>query len=252
MTGIPYSDTNEYLIEHGKCCACGAPLKDSDNVNMVMLSKKAKWKNPVWGNLLAYREDAGYALGVVCDNCVNEETGQILHPVKHAVEVQGGPGIKTPRNIFYHKVEDLEDGEPSDLEGNAGRLAGQIKQDLEKDNEDIIMLTRRDAEEINERLLRQSECYLMLINQSFVDGLKNPMDEQHHDIMRQIEVAVDTKKITVIIYDKEVTPEDIKYVEQITANLDVKATMTHDFNLSSEELSKTVGEIILKNFGEQN
>ena len=106
------SDINEYLIENGKCCVCDNPLKDSGHVNMVMLSKKAVWKYPIWGNLLAKEETAmGYALSMVCDDCVNEETGQIKNPVKYAVEVQGGED-GTLRAIFYHDAHELEDGEP--------------------------------------------------------------------------------------------------------------------------------------------
>ena len=101
---------------------------------MVMLTKKAVWKYPIWGNLLAKEETSmGYALGIVCDDCVNDETGQIKTPIKYAVEVQGGEPVewavsdghtkgmvspvKTTRFILYHDVNDLEDGEP-DLSNN--------------------------------------------------------------------------------------------------------------------------------------
>lgn len=116
------SDINEYLIAEGHCCACDNPLKESGHVNMIMLTKKAPWKYPRWGNLLAEEGgEIGYALSVVCDDCVNEETGQIKTPIKYAVEVQGGEqvegskftdGLRTKRFILYHDVNDLEDGEP--------------------------------------------------------------------------------------------------------------------------------------------
>lgn len=270
------SDINEYLIAEGKCCACDAPLKDSGNVNMVMLSKKAVWKYPIWGNLLAEKGTSmGYALGIVCDNCVNEETGQILTPIKYAVEVQGGEpvewavsdghtenaltGIKTTRFILYHDANDLEDGEPN-MAGAAESMALQMKADMERDKilnavwgaspNDPIAVAQRGTgavEHANETMLRQSVYYLMLINQSYINGLRDPRDIRHHDLIRQLEVTREMKKPTVIIFDETITDEDRLYIEQMTANLDVRATMTHDFTVESADLQERVRKL-LKSF----
>jgi hypothetical protein len=250
---------NAFLIEKGKCCACDTPLKDSGHVNMVMLSKKAPWKYPIWGNILV-EGSLGHALGVVCDECVNEETGQIKHPIKYAIEIQGGEpvaeGILTEKFIIYHDAHDLEDGEPEIPKGAAESMALQMKADMERNKvlnavtaimpDDPIAVAYRGAmEDANAKMLRQSAYYLMLINQSYVRGLKDPQDPQHHDFITQLEIAYEMQKPTVIIYDETITDEQRLYVEEVTANLDVRATMTHDFSVQSEDLQEKVRKLLV-------
>lgn len=255
------SDINEYLIENGKCCACDAPLKDSGHVNMVMLTKKAPWKYPIWGNLLAEKETAmGYALGMVCDECVDDEKGKIKKPIKYAVEVQGGEPVEgsllsdkifTKRFILYHDAHALEDGEPTMKVDIAEKMAA----DLERDEmftatkmvfPDDVGAMRLDAEFINEKMLSQSAYYFMLINKSYVNALKDPTNSQHHDLLRQLEVAAKMKKPTVIVYDETVTQEDREYLGHMMGNLDVRAVMTHNFRegYEDQDLSDKVGELL--------
>lgn len=89
----------EMLHRDAKCCACGDPMDSSYNVNVLMIHKKAKWKNPIWDNLLLKPgiERIQRALAVVCDDCKDNGT----QPVE-AIEITGD-------KILYHKVTELED-----------------------------------------------------------------------------------------------------------------------------------------------
>jgi len=254
-------DIQEYVIQNGKCCACEAPLKDSAHVNMVMISKKAMWKYPIWGNILAKEDTAmGYACGIVCDNCVDNKTGQIKKPIKYAIEVQGGdkvaPNFHTARVILYHDVNDLEDGEPEIPRESAEAMALQMKADLERDQllnaitgilpDDPVAVAYRGAmEEANENMLRQSANYLMLINQTYVNSLRNPDAAQHHDAFNQLAIAAERQMPTIMIFDETITPEDREYVKQMTAKLNVKAEMTHDFRVQSAELHEKVRQLLV-------
>ena len=260
------SDINEYLIERGRCCACDTALKGSGHVNMVMLSKKAPWKFPRWGNLLSKGGEIGYALGVVCDDCVNEETGQINQPIKYAIEVQGGEplkwavsegfenieenhdsGVRTTRFILYHDVDDLKDGQP-EFDNDPEEVALQLHKEFNKEHDltSLIAMQGLDAEKINAIGLRQSAYYLMLISHTYVKGIQDPNDPQHYDLINQIEIAAEGKKPTIIIYTETVTPEDKEIVELFTKNLDVRATITHTFTEGAidEELTKKIGDLL--------
>lgn len=266
-------EIHEYLIEEGKCCACDAELKlGTKFVNMVMLSKKAPWKYPIWGNILAEKETSmGYAIAVACDACVDEETGQIKNPIKYAIEVQGGEQVEgsppsdklfTKRFIMYHKVEDLEDGKPT-LKSPIKDLAHQLKADLERDNllkvfqtilpDDPIAVSYRGAmEETNEEMLRQSAFYVMLINQTYINGLKDPEDAQHHDLIRQLMVVRETCKPTVMIFDETITDEDRDYIDGFIEGLglDIRETITHDFSVKSPEFQEKITKL-LQSLGEE-
>jgi len=80
-----------------KCCACGGSLEKSSHINMVALMKVAKWKFPVWGNLLI--RVWGLAVAVLCDDCVKAKKKP-----KYAVEWNDDLSV-----VKYHPVESLED-----------------------------------------------------------------------------------------------------------------------------------------------
>lgn len=102
----------EFLKEAGKCCICEAPLSESENTNMVMLNKIAKWEQPSWGNVLSSNlEGFKFALAVACDNCVDPETGKVIGgDVKFAIEV--ATNIEGEQRLSYHDVTKLRDGRP--------------------------------------------------------------------------------------------------------------------------------------------
>ena len=86
-----------------KCCSCGGSLMNSENMNGVMLNKKATWQHPTWGNVLV-AGSGGRASAVVCDQCVKRasETGE--WNIKYAIEWDGKYA-----EFKYHLVDDLED-----------------------------------------------------------------------------------------------------------------------------------------------
>lgn len=232
-------EISEYILQNGKCCACEGTLQGS-HLNMVTIPKIATWEYPVWGNVLDKNGMAlKYACAIVCDNCVNEQTGQITAPIRFAMDVGG-----TPRRIVYYTVEDLEDGEP-DLELDpVEATALDIFTHLENIENLRTAVAIRDAEEINEVLLKQSTYYLMLINNSYINAIQDPTDPQHFDLIRQLEVAQSGKKPTVVIYDETVSEEDKEKAAYFLRNLDVRKVMTHDFMKEDDELAKKVGEIV--------
>lgn len=232
-------EISEYILQNGKCCACEGILKGS-HLNIVILSKIATWEYPAWENIFDKNRTAlKYACAIVCDNCVNEQTGEILTPIKYAMDVGG-----TPRRIVYYKVEDLEDGEP-DLELDpAEATALGVFTHLENIEDLRTAVALRDAEEINEVMLKQSAYYLMLISNSYINAIQDPTDPQHFDFIRQIEVAQSGKKPTVVIYDETVSEEDKEKAAYFLRNLDVRKVMTHDFTKEDDELAKKVGEIL--------
>ena len=83
------------LIEKNmKCCACCKPLKDSKNLHIVLLERKAKWKDNTWGTIA---RTSGYALAVVCDECAKKG----IEP-RYAVE------MSKKGEVRYHPVSELE------------------------------------------------------------------------------------------------------------------------------------------------
>jgi hypothetical protein len=88
------------IIEKGKCCCCGIPLKEAKHLNGLHVNVQATWEFPIWGNLLSGIENMACAF--TCDNCY--EVGQIKPvPVKNVVEFRGN-------EILYHPVE-IQDGQ---------------------------------------------------------------------------------------------------------------------------------------------
>ena len=83
-----------------KCGACEAPLKDSKQVNVVLLLKEAEWQFPNWGNILLGIR--GFASSVLCDKCVKEHK-------KPKLAVEWNP---TTHAITYHPVDKLKDVDP--------------------------------------------------------------------------------------------------------------------------------------------
>lgn len=108
------------LLEKGKCCICEDSLKNSKHINLANMDKYAEWKFPSWGNILAKdpEKQGGRAVAILCDNCVNAETGRVKGEAKYAIEVitydTTGPGKVF--EIKYHKVEDLKDAPEIKLE----------------------------------------------------------------------------------------------------------------------------------------
>ena len=84
----------ERISEGVKCCACCKPLKNSKNLHIVFLERKAKWKDNTWGTIAG---TSGYALAVVCDECAKRG----IEP-KYAVE------MSSKGEARYHPVNELE------------------------------------------------------------------------------------------------------------------------------------------------
>jgi len=91
------TDTEEWVerISEGvKCCACCKPLKNSKNLHIILLERKAKWKDNTWGTIAG---TSGYALAIVCDECAKKG----IEP-KYAVE------MSKKGEVRYHPVSELE------------------------------------------------------------------------------------------------------------------------------------------------
>jgi len=84
----------ERISEGVKCCACCKPLESSKNLHVVLLERKAKWKDNTWGTIAG---TSGYALAVVCDECAKRG----IEP-KYAVEMSNKSEVR------YHPVNELE------------------------------------------------------------------------------------------------------------------------------------------------
>ena len=84
----------ERISEGVKCCACCKPLKKSKNLHIVLLERKAKWKDNTWSTVAG---TSGYALAVVCDECAKRG----IEP-KYAVE------MSSKGEVRYHPVNELE------------------------------------------------------------------------------------------------------------------------------------------------
>jgi len=89
----------------------------------------------------------------------------------------------------------------------------------------------RDAADINSKMLEQSKFYLMLINEEYLLGLRDPRDSQHQDFLRQLEIARRMKKKTLIVYDEEsVSPQELKQLrEEFMQGIDVHDCIPVDF-----------------------
>lgn len=109
------TDWSELLLKNGKCCICEHPLKGSEHINMLNLDKYVEWKFPQWGNILAKdpKKQGGRAVAIACDDCINEDTGEIKAPVKFAVEIE--KKNEDTISIKYHKLEDLKDSPKIEL-----------------------------------------------------------------------------------------------------------------------------------------
>jgi len=80
-----------------KCCFCGGSLENSKHVNVVCLMKEARWRFPVWGNVLL--GVTSFASAILCDKCVEEKKEP-----KFAVEWTQNLTV-----VKYHSVEELKD-----------------------------------------------------------------------------------------------------------------------------------------------
>lgn len=219
-------DSFKQVMEEGECCICGGPLKGS-HVNFVNLEKIATWSFPVWGNILV-DEPWQRAMAVLCDNCVDEEKGVIKGEVKRALEIRDGAPV-------YHDVDELEDAPPitKKMVDDGERKRAQEAADSQRETLHIMLddvapyaTALRgipSAEDINAKLLEQSKYYLMLVNEGYLHGLRDPNDPQHPDFLRQLEVVRRTKKRTLIVYvEKEVSIQDLEQLrEEFMQGIDV-------------------------------
>jgi len=241
---------SKYLLEKGLCCTCNSPLKDSKHVNLVQLNRVATWKTPIWGNILSESQELKYALAVVCDNCISPEK---MNEIKFAIEIEMSGN--TPSNIYYHAVENLEKGSPTFSE----EVKMQLEADAQRDEllnimyatipgDEIALATRglETAEEINAKALRQSGHYVMLVNKGYIKGLKNPKDRQHHDFINQLMIVKEEKKQTIVIQDIHVTEDEVIYLKEMMAGIEIIAWIVEDMKNPTEEATEKIIQIIKK------
>jgi hypothetical protein len=88
----------EEIREKGKCCITEKPLRDCKHFNIVQIDKKAKWKYPVWGDLISGIDNM--AIAIVHDDCLEPE-GNIIGEIRYAIEA-------TDTKIIYHPISELE------------------------------------------------------------------------------------------------------------------------------------------------
>jgi hypothetical protein len=87
------SDNVLKVLGTGRCACCAGKI---GRVNLVSLRKKAAWPYPQHGNLIT--GEAGGAVAIVCDTCIEKDSAVITE----AVEYRGG-------ELRYHGLESLED-----------------------------------------------------------------------------------------------------------------------------------------------
>jgi len=84
-----------------KCCACDKLLNDTEKIHLVPLEKKASWKAPTLGNILA--GENGQACATICNPCWKEKR-TVQYAVEYQPDVPGLPGI----NMVYHRIDNLQ------------------------------------------------------------------------------------------------------------------------------------------------
>lgn len=102
----------------------------------------------------------------------------------------------------------------------------------------------RLSAEINARLLSQSDIYIMVVDRGYIQGLKDDGDPQHSDFHRQLEVAREERKKTLVVRDIQVTEEEIAYLKKQMKGINVVAWIEHDFNSLDEELDEKLEEAL--------
>ncbi len=87
------------IMKMARCCSCNKPMKESKNVNGILLNKLATWEYPTWDNLLLKEgiPRIKCAAAVVCDDCVEKKKMPQV-----AIEIRG-------KNVIYHDILTLED-----------------------------------------------------------------------------------------------------------------------------------------------
>jgi len=244
------SEFSEYLLENGQCCICDDPLSDSEHLNLIQLDKVATWKYPVWGNILSEDKEINHAIAVVCDYCISPE-GQIIGEIKFAIEVDMAED-KT-QTIYYHDVRKLQSGSPTfsedvkmSLEADAMRdeILNAVYGVTPKDEVKLAVRGIETAKEINEKMLRQSHYYIMLVSQGYIRGLKNSEDPQHQDFMNQLSITREEGKPAIIIQDIQVTDEEIAYLKEIMKGIEIVGWIIDDMKKMSEETTEKVRKIL--------
>lgn len=85
------------------CCSCGKNLAaiGSRFVNFLQTGKAAKWDYPTVGNVIT--GDAGEAVAIVCDHCLNQPSGAAI---QSAVEFRNQD---YGTSVHYHDLRHLAD-----------------------------------------------------------------------------------------------------------------------------------------------
>ena len=96
-------DSEKWIKDNVRCCACGGSLKRSRFINMIALDKLATWKWPVWGNvLLLNKYPMNRAIAILCDKCIEKN-----RKPKYAVEWD-----MKHNSVKYHLIKNLKDLPP--------------------------------------------------------------------------------------------------------------------------------------------
>lgn len=226
-------DALKKAMAEGRCCICEGSLEGS-RVNFVQLMKLATWRFPIWGNVLL-PEMGMRAMALACDNCVDPEKGSVKGKPKFALDLDGD-------EIRYHDFDSLEDAEPITEEIVTAALA------LPPVGEGMIEMS---AIEINAKMLEQSEYYMMVVNDGYLRGLRDPRDSQHQDFLRQLEIARRMEKKTLIIYDENtVSLQDLERLrEEFMKDIDLYDCIPTDFKKRDDEVLFRIRKA-LKRMGE--
>jgi len=90
-------DIENFGMKNLKCCACSLKIQQVGEWNVVITSKLAFWKCPVYGNL----DDPDFpprAVAIVCDDCAREHSKVI-----YCVEFLSSALVK------YHCLDSLDE-----------------------------------------------------------------------------------------------------------------------------------------------
>jgi len=237
-TTIPESFVK--LVEEGRCCICGAPLKGG-HVNLVSVLKMATWDFPIWANM--FTPEMGYrAMAITCDACVDDETGIALGEPTEVIEVH------EDGTYLYHDVADLEDAENITEEMvKAGQERLQKEVDTDEQLGEALPLEISNIE-TNLEMLRQSELYLIVLSNSYLDSLEDPRSPGHISYITQLELARATQKKTLILYDSRVKDRIEHFKETYLGGINLISI--DEYNIDSEEDRRKVFDAALRKLQE--
>jgi len=239
---IEIPDALKKIIDEGHCCICGGPLKGS-YANLVTVLKKAPWSFPIWSNIFT-PEMGNRAMAIVCDNCVNEETGISLANPTEVIEIQ----VNDDYIFIYHDINTLEDAEPI-TEGmvESGQQRIQDEADDYEINDAIMEMLPVEISNVDVNLesLKHSDLYLIVISKTYLDAIEDPNHPQHIDLISQLILARSTQKKTLILYDSRVEDRIEFFKEFYLHNINIISI--DSFNaLSPEDRRKTFDAALRK------